>query len=312
MKAINITGTTSEVFRIGEGTNAVDLRVIEGKLYFKNFGDAYKELLSSDATITLSPISWASNTYYSEGDLIYYNENLFQVIGNHTSESFFINTNDYYRRITNINTLTKVDVSLYKDNPFQLDLLSSNFVHLYGLGTGNFYLKMPEPTQISVGSQYTIQNNSSKIINVYTSSNALITIINPNENKILVFLEYITAPIWTSLSVAGDQINFGLEVKKIIFQNNQSYKFIGASGIFPIDKAGKYSFFDNFDANLNGDIYWVTGGGDCKIITFSDKIVSGDTLSYFCIFNINNDLYLKNRTGINREIVFHSLYQQGI
>jgi hypothetical protein len=132
-----------------------------------------------------------------------------------------------------------------------------------------------------------------------------------NENKIIVLLDYTNIDFWTSLSISTDIINFGLDVRKITFQNNQQYKFIGASGVFLIDKAGKYSFFDSRDSELNGDIFWTTGGNSCKIITFSDQIVSGDSPQRFCFFNINNDLYIKNNTGINREIVFHSLYQQG-
>jgi hypothetical protein len=311
MKSINISGTTSEVFRIGEGTNAVDLRVIEGKLYFRNFGDTFKELLSNDADITLSPINWAPSNYYSIGDLIYYNQSLFQVVGNHTSGNNFIYSNNYYRRISNINNLTKINVDAYNNNLYELNILSSNFIHLYGTGVGGFTVKMPDPTSIGIGSQYLLQNNSSKKISIYSNNNFLITELDPNENKIIVLLDYTNIDFWTSLSISTDIINFGLDVRKITFQNNQQYKFIGASGVFLIDKAGKYSFFDSRDSGLNGDIFWTTGGNSCKIITFSDQIVSGDSPQRFCFFNINNDLYIKNNTGINREIVFHSLYQQG-
>jgi hypothetical protein len=307
MKSINISGTTSEVFRIGEGNNAVDLRVIQGKLYFRNFGDTFKELLSNDADITLSPINWAPNNNYSVGDLIYYQQSLFQVIANHISSSQFIYSNNYYRRISNINNITKIEVNSYLNNITSLTILSSNFIYLYGSGTGSFTLKMPDPTSIGLGSQYLIQNNSSKEINIYTNNNILITTINPNENKIVVFLDYNSSDFWTSMSISTD-LSLNLDTRKIIFNNNQSYKFIGASGIFLNDRAGKYSFFDSRDSDLNGDIFWATGGNDCKVITFSDKIVSGDSPNNFCFFNINNDLYLKNNTGITKEIVFQSLY----
>lgn len=313
MKSINISGTTSEVFRIGEGTNAVDLRVIQGKLYFRNFGDTFKELLSNDADITLSPINWAPFNYYSVGDLIYYQQSLFQVVGNHTTTNDFMFNVNNYRRISNVNNLTKIDVSIYASNTQELTILSSNFIHLFGGGTGDFILRMPNPSSIGVGSQYTIQNNSSKIINIYSNNNFLVTKINPNENKIVVFLDYSSnLDFWTTLAISSDIITLGFDIKKFLFQNNTSYKFIGSSGVFANDVAGKYSFFDSKDSDLNGDIFWTTGGNSCKIITFSDKVVSGDSPSYFCFFNINSDLYIKNNTGVNREIVFHNVYRQGI
>lgn len=308
MKSINISGTTSEVFRIGEGTNAVDLRVIQGKLYFRNFGDTFKELLSNDADITLSPIQWSKNTNYTIGDLIYYNQSLFQVIGNHNSgNGEFINKNNFYRRISNINNITKINVNGYVNNITQLNILSSNFIHFFGDGLGDFNLKMPDPTSIGLGSQYIIQNNSSKKINVYNNENIFITYLNPNENKVLVLLEYNASDFWTSLSISTD-LSFILSSQKVTFNNNQSYKFIGSSGVFSDDRSGKYSFFDPRDSDLNGDIFWVTGGSNCKIITFSDNVVSGDSPQRFCFFNINNDLYLKNNTGVTREIFFHGLY----
>lgn len=308
MKSINISGTTSEVFRIGEGTNAVDLRVIQGKLYFKNFGDTFKELLSNDAEITLSPIQWSKNTNYTIGDLIYFNQSLFQVIGNHNSgNGDFVDKNNFYRRISNINNITKINVNSYPNNITQLNILSSNFIYFSGEGVGEFYLKMPEPTSIGLGSQYTLQNNSLKKISVYNNQNNFITFLNPEESKILVLLEYNNSDFWTSLAISSD-LSTVLDYEKVTFNINQAYKFVGSSGVFNDDRSGKYSFFDPRDAELNGDIFWVTGGNSCKIITFSDKVVSGDSPQYFCFFNINNDLYLKNNTGVTREIFFHSLH----
>ena len=309
MNTINITGTTAEHFRIGEGNNSVDLRVIQGKLYFKNFGDSYKELLSNDADITLSPISWASTTHYNVGDLIYFNQSLFQVIIDHTSGLNFLDINDAYRRISNINNLTKINVQI--NDLYRLNILSSNFIYLYGSGVGDFNLQLPDPTSISIGSQYTINNNSSKIINVYSKkNNSLVTKLDPYQNKIIALLDYNNNnDSWTTLTVSNEQILF----TKVNFENNSTYKFIGSSGVFIKDISGKYSFFDKRDSDLNGDIFWTSGGIDCKIITFSEKVASGNlNENYFYFFNINNDLYMKNNTGVMREIVFYNVFQQGI
>ena len=306
MKTINISGTTSEYFKIGEGNNTVELRVIQGKLYFRNFGDSFKELLSNDADITLSPINWARNTNYSVGDLIYYNQSLFQVIYQHISGENFVASNDNYRRISNINNLTKIDVSF--GSLSELNILSSNFIYLYGPGVGQFNLKLPDPTSISIGSTYTLNNNSNKIVNVYSVNNMLVTIINPNQTKIVILLDYDNNnSSWTTTTINNDQF---LNIKNVFFQNNTSYKFMGSSGVFTDLLSGKYSFFDKNDADLNGDIFWASGASgaiSCKIITFSEKIVSGDSPSYFCFFNTNDDLYIKNNTGVTREIVFHNI-----
>ena len=136
----------------------------------------------------------------------------------------------------------------------------------------------------------------------------LITIINPNQTKIVTLLDYnYNNNSWTTTAINNDQF---LNIRNVSFQNNTSYKFIGSSGVFTDSLSGKYSFFDKNDADLNGDIFWASGTSgsfSCKIITFSDKIVSGDSPSYFCFFNTNNDLYIKNNTGVTREIIFHNI-----
>ena len=117
---------------------------------------------------------------------------------------------------------------------------------------------------------------------------------------------------WSYFLITSDPIDFGLQVKTISFNVSQSYVFIGSSGVFEDNNSGKYSFFDVNDADLNGDIFWTTGAQSCRIITFSNTIASGDSPNFFCFFNINDDLYLKNNTSVSRNIVFHQLYQQGI
>jgi len=311
MKGLNLIGTTSETFKIGVGENSSELRVIEGKLYFKNFSEPFKELLANDAEIVLSPLQWSPNVNYGIGNLIYYSGGLFVVIKAHISGNNFLASNDSYRKIYDVNNFTKINVQL--QNSFSLDILSSQYVYIYGSSPGEFTLKLPDPTSIKIGSQYTIQNNSSKTIKVFTNNNSLVSNIDPYNTKVFSLIDFNNSfDSWSYFLITSDPIDFGLDVKTISFNVGQSYKFIESSGVFSDDNSGKYSFFDISDADLNGDIFWVTGGESCRIISFSSIIASGDSPNYFCFFNINNDLYIKNNTSVSRDIVFHRLYKQGI
>ena len=95
MKYLDLTGTTSNSFKIGVGTNSTELRVIDGILHYRNYGDNYKPLLNEDANYVLSPLIWSAGTKYEVGNLVYYGGVLFQVILNHTSTSIFAQNNAY-------------------------------------------------------------------------------------------------------------------------------------------------------------------------------------------------------------------------
>ena len=314
MKKINLTGTTSENFSIGTGNNLVEFRVIQGRLYFRNVNEPFKELLSNDAEIVLSPLNWSINKNYSEGDLFYYQKSLFKVIKAHYSATSFSTNNNNYRKVSHINAdLTRIDTNAYQNNEHIMNLLSSDFVYIYGINQGPFKIKLPEPTSISIGSTYLFQNNSEKIINIYSSNNVFITFINPNEAKQLILIDYNSVDTWSAFSFGLNSINFAsIDSSKIDFATGVNYLFNTPSGIFNEDRSGKYNFYDLNDADLNGDIFWVSGGSNYKIISYSTKIASGDVPSKFCYFDNNNILYFKNNTGISRQIVFQNVYKQGI
>ena len=184
MKGLNLIGTTSESFKMGVGENSVELRVIQGKLYFKNFGEPFKELLANDAEIVLSPLQWSPSINYGVGNLIYYSGGLFVVIKAHISGNNFLANNDSYRKIYDVNNFTKINITT--QGSASLDLLSSQYIYLFGTAPGNFTLKLPDPTSIKIGSQYTIQNNSSKTIKINISEDNTSS-SNPDDSKKITF-----------------------------------------------------------------------------------------------------------------------------
>jgi len=312
MKNLNLTGTTSETFSIGTGTNLVELRTIQGKLYFRNVNEPFKELLSNDAEVILSPFEWSPNRVYNEGDLIYYNKILFKVIKAHTSSSTFIQGNNNYRKISHADgNLTRIDTNGYESNLVTLDLLSSDFIYCYGLISAVFNIKLPDPTSIVIGSSYLFQNSSEKNIYVYTNNNIFVTIINPNETKKIILIDYDEIDTWSSFSYGVDLINFAkIDSSIITFATGVNYPFNGPSGIFSGNKSGKYILFDVTDSDLNADIFWTSGGINYKIITLSSNLVSGDISSKFCYFYSDNTLYFKNNTDIERNITFQNVYKE--
>lgn len=311
MKNLNLTGTTSETFSIGTGTNRVELRTIEGKLYFRNVNEPFKELLSNDAEIVLSPLEWTPNRNYGEGDLIYYQKSLFKVIIAHQSSSSFISGNNNYRKISHINgNLTRIDTNAYQSNSTILTLLSSDFIYIYGSLSGIFSIKLPDPTSINIGSSYLFQNSSEKIIYIYTNNNVFITLLNPNETKKIILIDYNVVDTWSSFSYGADLINFAkIDSDTITFATGVNYPFNGPSGIFNNDKSGKYILFDIADSDLNGDIFWTSGGINYKVVTLSSNLVSGNISSKFCYYQDGNILYFKNNTDIQRTIVFQNVYK---
>jgi hypothetical protein len=314
MKKLNLTGTTSETFSIGSGTNLVELRTIQGRLYFRNVNEPFKELLSNDAEIILSPLQWSSGTNYSQGDLVYYNNILFKVITSHLSPSSFLSANNRYRKVSHINgTLTRIDTEAYQTNTTTLTMLSSDFIYIFGSVQGQFNIKLPDPTSISIGSSYLLQNSSEKIISIYTNNDIFVTIINPNETKKIILIDYNEVDTWSSYSYGADLINFArIDSNSVTFATGVNYPFINASGIFIEDRSGKYTFFDKDDSDLNGDIFWTSGGVNYKVVTLSSNVVSGDTSSKFCYFKIEDVLYFRNNTSVEREIIFQNVYKQEI
>ena len=331
MKSLNLTGTTAENFKIGTGNNSSELRVIQGKLYFKNFGDSFKQLLSNDAELILSPLEWSEKKNYSEGDLVYYNKILFKVISPHKSSSDFLTNTDNYRKIAHIDgNLTKINTNNYISNYYLLDVLSSDFIYIHGDNIGDFTLKLPDSNSISFGSKYVIQNNSNKIIKVINSSNELVVNININDSKELILIDNNVNDFWTSFSLLLSTVDFPISDEfKITFNNNDAKKFSGPSGIFIEDKPGKYSFFSLNDVKLCGDIYWdsnsevsVTGEQTrLNLVSFGSNlasgtgagVVSGTANSKFYYYLDNNqDLYFVNKTFKTQEVVFQFLYKKGI
>ena len=99
MKTLNISGTLSESFSIGHGNGIIELRVIEGELYFRNQGQAYKKVLGSNASIVLSPVQWNPEVQYSIGNLFYKDSGLWMVMQDFTSNNNFLSQGYAYRRI---------------------------------------------------------------------------------------------------------------------------------------------------------------------------------------------------------------------
>ena len=306
MKYLDLTGTTSNSFTIGVGTNSTELRIIDGVLHYRNYGSNYKPLLNDDANSILSPLVWSSGTKYEVGNLVYYGGALFQVILDHTSTSIFAQ-NNAYRKVSDIGNFTSLNVDL--QSSYSLNLVSSQVVYIFGNTNGSFNLSLPDVTSIRLGSVYEIRNDSPRAITLKTNSEINITTLNSYSTVRLTLISASNGyEGWVTNYYNSGEIDFGIQKVTLNFEPNIELKLVGPSGVFSSDNSGVYKFFDKGNATISGEIYYTSGASNIQVITFSDQVVSGDIPGKFCFFNTNDVLYLKNSTNITKVITFHKMF----
>ena len=306
MKYLDLTGTTSNSFKIGVGINSTELRVIDGILHYRNYGDNYKPLLNEDANYVLSPLIWSAGINYEVGNLVYYAGALFQVILNHTSTSIFAQ-NNAYRKVSDIGNFTTINIDTQIS--YTLDLTSSQLVYIFGNSNGSFNLKMPDITSIRLGSVYEIRNDSPRIINLKTNLNNNITILNPYSTVRLTLTSAVNGyEGWVTNYYNSGEIDFGLQKVTLNFEPDIEIPLIGVSGVFSSGNSGVYKFFDKSNATISGEIHYTSGGTYTQVITFSDEVISGNIPGKFCFFDTNDILYLKNSTNITKVVTFHKMF----
>ena len=306
MKYLDLTGTTSNSFTIGVGTNSTELRIIDGILHYRNYGSNYKPLLNDDANSILSPLIWSSGVKYEIGNLIYYGGALFQVILEHTSTSIFAQ-NNAYRKVSDIGNFTSLNVDL--QSSYSLNLVSSQLIYIFGNTNGSFNLSLPDITSIRFGSVYEIRNDSPRTIILKTNSGINITTLNSYSTVRLTLTSASNGyEGWVTNYYNSGEIDFGIQKVTLNFEPNIELKLIGPSGVFIYVKSGVYKFFVNENAKKNREINYNSGASNVQVITFSDQVISGDIPGKFCFFNTNDVLYLKNSTNITKVITFHKMF----
>lgn len=307
MKYLDLSGTTSVSFKIGVGENSTELRVINGVLHYRNHGEAYVPLNVGVASYVLSPLVWAPNTQYQKGNLVYYGGVLFQVLNSHTSSGSFLSQNDVYRKVADVQNFSKYNTDTVPS--VVLSQLDSDYVHVVGNTTGNFSLKLPDPTSISLGSTYEVRNDSSRNVQVYSYGNDSVLTLAPGRTvRLSLSNASVYAGGWVFVYYDYSEVSFGVERATASFVTGVAVPLHGASGVFNVGHSGEYSFFEVGNATLSGNLYYTSGATDVHLVTFSPEVVSGDVPGKFCFFSTNDNVYFKNTTTVTKVVTFHKKF----
>lgn len=307
MKYLDLSGTTSVSFKIGVGENSTELRVINGVLHYRNYGEVYVPLNIGVASYVLSPLVWAPSTAYEKGNLVYYGGVLFQVVTSHTSSGAFLSQNNVYRKVADVQNFSKYNTDVVPS--VTLSQLDSDYVHLVGSTTGTFNLKLPDPTSVSLGQTYEVRNDSSRYVYVYSYSNDSVVTLTPGRTARLTLSNASTSlGGWVFVYYDYSEVSFGVERATASFVTGVAVPLHGASGVFNVGHSGEYSFFESSNATLSGTLYYTSGATEVHLVTFSSDVVSGDVPGKFCFFSDNNNVYFKNSTNVTKVVTFHKKF----
>jgi len=271
----NLSGTNKDFFSIGIGKNKIELRSIDGVLYFRNYGSGWRKFASVEQLSGTIIKEWPQDEYLEEGEIIRYGNTLWYVNASHTSGSTFEENVENCSKLEAFNKLTKIDTVL-TSSPTDLDVTASEIIYFHNQsGSGDFEIKLPTCDRIKIGTTYLLINDSTKAIKVLKSDGvSLVALIQPAEAKRIVYFEdlienSINIGEWTILNFGGSSAGGGGSVISIPkgsvnFDEGEAAFFNATSGEWEkaiadgTDKEGigiiSKVNANNYDISLSGEI----------------------------------------------------------
>lgn len=306
MKGLNISGTNSDSFSIGHGDNRIELKTIDGELYFRNINSPYRRVLGSNASTVLSPLEWNPNTEYLKGNLFYKNQALWSVLQDFTSNEDFLAQGFAYRRVIDFVGQTIIDIDL--NSTHLLNILHSNLIVIIGQKPGEAKINLPSKNMLSTGIEYIIYNTSTVNIKIYDSNSNFINTILPNYKYTYIY-NNLTPTGWAvKVSNSNSLELLGIQKNTAFLNVGDSISIFGVSGVFLINDNSNIRFFEKDDASIRGEIFYSSGTDSFKINSFNKIIAGSDIPNKICFFNNNDILYLKNNTIQSKTIIFHKFF----
>lgn len=166
MELFNIDGTIKSSFAIGTGKNQIEFRSFDGKFFYRNYGEPWKEVAGAGGKVR----PWQSGSRFEQGELVSYNGILYVVLEDHNSSLLFDSDGNKMGRVAVFDELAIFDVS----TDSELRITSSTANKIFARNTTatvkNIYL--PDAQKIQVGTQFEIQNDSNITIPILYDDNA--------------------------------------------------------------------------------------------------------------------------------------------
>jgi hypothetical protein len=154
MELFNIDGTTNTSFSIGTGTEQIEFRSFDGKFYYRNYGETWKEVASAGGKVR----PWESNALFEQGEIVSYNGILWVVIQTHTSGLLFESESGKMGKIGVFDEITIFNVSTTQT--FLINTGCANKIFVQGSSATQKTILLPDATKFQNGTSFEIQNDS--------------------------------------------------------------------------------------------------------------------------------------------------------
>jgi hypothetical protein len=203
MKLLDILGTTAETFSLGSGEKKIELRSIDGVLYFRNFGTGWQKASSESIKESLKLRTWYSGILLSENEIFSHNNSIWCSILTFTSTLFNSDANNFIK-VSDILNFLKIDVSkitLINLNP---DTADSILIENENTNISFIRINLPDEDFLNAGRQILFINNSNINVRIYRKNqeSGFFTVNSLSSLAlVLTFGEYV----WTSLSFGGSE-----------------------------------------------------------------------------------------------------------
>ena len=203
MKLLDILGTTSETFSLGSGEKKIELRSIDGALYFRNFGTGWQRASSESLREALKLRTWFSGILLGENELFLYNNSIWYSSLTFTSTSFSDDANNFVKLNDTLNFF-KIDVSTITS--INLNPEVSNSIFIEGENTSIAYssVTLPDATSLHLGRQILFINDSNIPVRIYKKNSTEFFIVkNKSSLSLVLTINSSVQGEWSELSFSG-------------------------------------------------------------------------------------------------------------
>ena len=166
MKLLDILGTTSETFSLGYGEKKIELRSIDGALYFRNFGTGWQRASSESLREALRLRTWFSGILLGENELFLYNNSIWSSSFTFTSTSFSNDASNFVK-IADTSNFFKIDISAITSINLTPEVSNSIFIESENTSVSYVSIMLPDATLLNLGRQFLFINDTTIQVRIY-------------------------------------------------------------------------------------------------------------------------------------------------